>query len=65
MIPDVPVGSVRVSDSLIWLILVLVLNDWFKGASTTAGHADSLGDKQSLRIRKQFNRFSKSGEVYL
>ncbi|OBZ79732.1 Proteasome activator complex subunit 4A [Grifola frondosa] len=27
-----------------------------RGASTTAGHADAMGDKQSLRIKKPINR---------
>lgn len=30
----------------------------FQGASSTAGHADSMGDRQSLRIRKATSRAS-------
>ncbi|KAH0590354.1 hypothetical protein H2248_000511 [Termitomyces sp. 'cryptogamus'] len=34
-----------------------------QGASTTAGHADTLSDKDSLRIKKNINRFSAFAKV--
>ncbi|KAG6817600.1 hypothetical protein H0H87_006228 [Tephrocybe sp. NHM501043] len=34
-----------------------------QGASTTAGHADTLSDKDSLRIKKTVNRFSAFAKV--
>ncbi|KAG6910583.1 hypothetical protein DXG01_009534 [Tephrocybe rancida] len=34
-----------------------------QGASTTAGHADTLSDKDSLRIKKSVNRFSAFAKV--
>ncbi|KAH8100456.1 ARM repeat-containing protein [Cristinia sonorae] len=36
-----------------------------RGASTTAGHADSMGDKQSLRIRKQSSRFNSLAKLFV
>ncbi|TCD70651.1 hypothetical protein EIP91_002372 [Steccherinum ochraceum] len=36
-----------------------------RGASTTASHADSLGDKQSLRIRKQHSRFNSLAKLFV
>ncbi|CAL1696390.1 unnamed protein product [Somion occarium] len=34
-----------------------------KGASTTATHADTMGDRQSLRIRKPFSRYSSLAKI--
>ncbi|KAG6866845.1 hypothetical protein C0991_008781 [Blastosporella zonata] len=34
-----------------------------QGASTTAGHADTLSDKDSLRIKKSINRFTAFAKV--
>ncbi|EIN13635.1 hypothetical protein PUNSTDRAFT_94829 [Punctularia strigosozonata HHB-11173 SS5] len=36
-----------------------------RGASTTAGHADSMGDRQSLRIKKAINRYHALAKLFV
>ena len=50
-----PVGATRVSTVNLPELGNVVLTI-AQGASTTAGHADTMADKQSLRIKKMINR---------